>query len=92
WISAHEAKALEMVNGVIGKDRLAEEVRIFARQLVESNSGYSMSVTKQMMAKIPSLPLDEALTFAAEMNAKARGSDDCKKGIDAFLKGEKIRW
>jgi methylglutaconyl-CoA hydratase len=92
WISAQEAKTLDLVNGIIGKERLAEEVKQFATQLIESNSGYSMSVTKQMMARIQSMSLDEALSFAAEMNAKARASDDCRKGIDAFLNGEKIRW
>jgi len=92
WISAQEAKELDLINGVIGKERLADEVRLFATQLIESNSGYSMSVTKQMMAKIPSLSLEDALTFAAQMNAKARNSEDCRKGINAFLNGEKIRW
>ena len=51
-----------------------------------------MSVTKQMIAKVQSLPLDEALDFAAEMNAKARASEDCKKGISAFLHKQKINW
>jgi methylglutaconyl-CoA hydratase len=92
WISAHEAKALNLINGIIAKERLAEEVVTFATQLIESNSGYSMSVTKQMMAKIQSLSLEDALTFAAEMNAKARASDDCRRGIAAFLNEEKIRW
>jgi methylglutaconyl-CoA hydratase len=51
-----------------------------------------MSVTKQMISKVQSLPLDEALTFAAEMNAKARASDDCRKGISAFVSKTKIVW
>jgi methylglutaconyl-CoA hydratase len=34
----------------------------------------------------------EALEFAAQMNAHARATDDCKKGIDAFLNKEKISW
>jgi methylglutaconyl-CoA hydratase len=51
-----------------------------------------MALTKQMIAKVQSLPLDEALAFASEMNAKARGSDDCKRGINSFLNKEKINW
>lgn len=90
--SAHEAHHLGLVNEVIPADELASEVRAFARQLIHSNSGYAMQVTRQMIAKVQSLPLEEALTFAAEVNAKARSSDDCKKGIAAFLNKEKISW
>lgn len=92
WISAREAKAFGLINGIVAKERLAEEVTTFARQLTDSNSGYSMSVTKQMIAKMQTLSIEDALSFAAEMNAKARGSDDCRKGIAAFLNQEKIRW
>ncbi len=90
--SAHEAHHLGLVNEVLPGPELADEVKAFALNLVESNSGYSMSVTKQMIARVQSLGLDEALTFAAEMNAKARASDDCKRGIAAFLNKEKLQW
>jgi methylglutaconyl-CoA hydratase len=32
------------------------------------------------------------LAYATNMNAEARGSDDCKKGIDAFLNKREINW
>jgi methylglutaconyl-CoA hydratase len=38
------------------------------------------------------MPLEEALNFAAEMNARARSSDECQKGIRAFLDKQKIAW
>jgi methylglutaconyl-CoA hydratase len=36
--------------------------------------------------------LKKALGYAAEMNATARGTDDCKKGISSFLNKEKLVW
>jgi methylglutaconyl-CoA hydratase len=42
-------------------------------------------LTKRMLASVPGMGLSEALTFAVEMNALARGTDDCKAGIQAFL-------
>ena len=36
--------------------------------------------------------LNEALQYAAEMNAKARATDDCKHGINAFLNKQKPNW
>jgi methylglutaconyl-CoA hydratase len=38
------------------------------------------------------LRLEDALNLAATMNAKARATDDCKKGIAAFLNKQEIRW
>jgi methylglutaconyl-CoA hydratase len=90
--SADEAHHMGLINEVISEENLASEVNTFATQLVVQNSAYSMSVTKQMIARVQSLPLEDALTFAAEMNAKARSSDDCKRGISAFLNKDKISW
>lgn len=91
-VSAEEALALGLVHYVIEKDQLEREVKDFALALIENNSAYAMGVTKQMIAKVQSLPIEEALTFASEMNAKARGSEDCKRGILSFIRKEKIVW
>lgn len=91
-VSSQEALQLGLINKIIPGDRLSEEVLKFATHLVESNSSSSMMMTRQMIAQVQSMPLDEALTFASEMNAKARSTDDCKKGIAAFLNKEKLTW
>ncbi len=91
-ITAEEARDMGLIQYVVAGEKLGEEVREFALQLISSNSAYAMGVTKQMIAKVQSLTLDEALAFASEMNAKARGSDDCRRGIAAFLNKEKINW
>jgi methylglutaconyl-CoA hydratase len=91
-ISAEEALAMGLIHYVHDKNDLDRSVKEFARHLMESNSAYAMGITKQMIAKVQALPLDDALTFASEMNARARGSEDCKRGVAAFLNKEKIRW
>ena len=91
-INAERAQALGLVYSVSEKANLEQDVREFARSLIENNSAYAMGVTKQLISKVQSLPLEEALAFASEMNAKARGSEDCKRGITAFLRKEKIKW
>jgi methylglutaconyl-CoA hydratase len=89
---AEEAKSAGLVNEVVSRDGLHKIVQKFVSNLVKTNSGNSMGITKQMIAKVQSLPLHDALAFAAEMNAKTRASEDCKIGINAFLKKEKITW
>jgi methylglutaconyl-CoA hydratase len=45
-----------------------------------------------MISGVQNLRDFEALDYAAEMNAEARMTDDCKKGIATFLAKEKIKW
>jgi methylglutaconyl-CoA hydratase len=35
---------------------------------------------------------DDGLRYAADMNARARMTPDCKKGIQAFLDKKKLSW
>lgn len=91
-ITAEQALSMRLVNKIVDAKDLDEAVLAFATRLVENNSANSMMLTKQMIAKVQSMDLQDALSYACEMNAKARASEDCKAGIDAFLKKAKIRW
>lgn len=77
---------------LVNKDRIAAEVADFARKLIKTNSLQAMTTTKQMIAEVQSLPLEDALNYAARMNANARGTDDCKRGISAFLNKQTLDW
>jgi len=89
---AEQALQMGLINHIVAPEKLEHEVGELARKLVESNSAQSMKLTKQMIGHVQSIPLDQALQYAAEMNAHARGTEDCKKGIAAFLNKEKINW
>jgi len=91
-IEAEEAKYYGLVNRVFPADQLESETLQFAEKLCTQNSGDSMALTKQMMGKIQSLPLNEALEYVAQMNARARATQDCHNGIAAFLDKENVSW
>jgi len=91
-ITAQEALEHGIIQYIIDSELLDEEVNSFAQRLIETNSGHSMMLTKKMIAAIPSMSLDEALEYAAEMNAKARETEDCQKGIASFLDKKELRW
>ncbi|KYG81985.1 methylglutaconyl-CoA hydratase [Roseivirga ehrenbergii] len=91
-IPAELAESMGLVNTVVEAIDLDMEVANFAQMLVQKNSGQSMAFTKQMIAAVQSMDVEEGLSYAAEMNAKARASEDCQKGIAAFLNKEKIVW
>jgi len=51
-----------------------------------------MQLTKQLIQDVHTMPIKEALDLAANMNALARATEDCKKGISAFLNKQELRW
>ena len=73
-------------------EKLQEQVSTLAQQLITQNSAQAMATTKKMLAAISGLDVNSALAYAAAMNAEARATADCKKGIAAFLAKEKISW
>jgi methylglutaconyl-CoA hydratase len=91
-IKAEEAASIDLISKVVAKDQLETEVQAFAQRLIKNNSGQSMGLTKQMIARVQSLSLEDGLDYAAAMNAEARASADCKKGIAAFLNKEELNW
>lgn len=90
-ISAKQARKYGIVTHVIDGN-LVQEVEDFAQELVRKNSTQSMAATKQMIAQVQQMTLEDALDYAANKNAQARSAKDCKKGISAFLKKESIEW
>lgn len=90
--NAEEVARFNLINDLIPAERMGTFITEFAETLCVQNSGTSMEITKKMIADLPDLPLPEALKFAARMNAHARGSDDCRKGISAFLNKETPAW
>lgn len=91
-ISAKEAQNFGLINYVEKTENLNNAVENFADELINSTSNESLKLTKTMIAKIQELSLDGALEYAAEMNAKARATKDCKLGIEAFLNKTPIQW
>lgn len=90
--SADQVLQAGLINHVVQVVDLEQHVLQLAKKLVETNSAESMKLTKRMIAEIPSKTIGEALSYATEMNAHARGTDDCKRGIAAFLNKEKLTW
>lgn len=90
--SSKTAQHFGLVNHVVEDEDLSTVVKEFCEKLIINNSASSMELTKKMLADIFAMDIKEALNYAAESNAKARNTEDCKKGIASFLKKEKPVW
>ncbi|MFM8849286.1 MAG: enoyl-CoA hydratase/isomerase family protein [Cytophagales bacterium] len=91
-IRGEEAVRMGLVNFLAEKESLEKDVQTFATGLIKNNSAQSMQLTKRLMADVLSMTLEEALTYAAIQNAHARGTDDCKRGVAAFVNKQDITW
>ncbi len=91
-IGPEKARDIGLVTEVVDHDRLSKYTTDFAQELVATNSGSSMGLAKEMFTTIGNMNFAQALDYTANMNAMARMTEDCKKGIAAFLRKESIRW
>jgi methylglutaconyl-CoA hydratase len=91
-ISSDKAAQYGLINFIESKETIADKVMEYAINVCENASGDSLRYTKKLIADIQNIGYSEALDYASKINAKARETTDCKKGIAAFLNKEKISW
>ncbi len=91
-LSAREAHAIGLVSEVIPDDALQTVAQSLADALCTENSGTSLALTKELIAKLEGLNLVDALDFAANVNAAARMTPDCRQGIGNFLLHKTNEW
>ena len=89
FVSAERALEIGLVNRVAARDTLEAEGLGLVGRVLEKASSQSIGMSKRLMLDIVGLPLAEAIDRAAEVNAAARSTDDCRRGIDTFLATKK---
>ncbi|MCH8567982.1 MAG: enoyl-CoA hydratase/isomerase family protein [Balneolales bacterium] len=91
-ITAGEAARIGLVTETVPAEEFEEKVNSITSDLIIKCSGQALAATKQLINKAGDLTFSEAIDAAVEVNAKARGTEDCQRGISAFLNKEKISW
>jgi methylglutaconyl-CoA hydratase len=91
-LSAEEALSLGLISQVSPLVELERTTKQLAEQLKTKNSASSMGLIKELFARGHGMSTNDALDYASNLNALARMTDDCKKGIEAFLNNEPIKW
>lgn len=91
-ISAEEAYRIGLVNMVIPETEIEEYGNRLAADIVKQCSSSSLGLIKELFSRIHGMSVTDALSYASNLNALTRMTDDCKKGMEAFLKKEPIQW
>lgn len=92
WIDADRAMEIGLVNRVVEAKVLEREVNNFATNICHGNSAQSIKTTKEMMAQMHGMNLEEALDYAVKKNAEARSTEDFQRGVTAFLEKKPLAW
>ncbi|MFQ5529459.1 MAG: enoyl-CoA hydratase/isomerase family protein [Gemmatimonadota bacterium] len=84
-IDADTAERIGIVNRVFADAELEAQAAAVTVDLA-SRSASAVSLTKRLLYQIDGADFEAAIRAGAEVNALARQTDDCRAGIDGFLK------
>lgn len=82
--SAEEANAIGLVNAIFDNEAFDVAAIEYASRYAKV-SGSAVAMTKRLLYDIDADDLSTAIAKGVETNARARMTDDCKKGIAKFL-------
>jgi methylglutaconyl-CoA hydratase len=91
-IKAEEAHRLGIIHFIASPEQLESQALEILHIIYKEVSPQAYATTKQMLDTLPLMSLSQALEEAARLNAEARNTEDCKKGIAAFLDKMPIVW
>jgi methylglutaconyl-CoA hydratase len=93
FIGAARALEIGLVNRVVPRADLERAGEELAAAILTNGSSESIARTKRLLLELPGRSLSEALKRAAEANAAARASEDCRRGIAHVLEHKRPpRW
>ena len=91
-LDVESAKERGLVTEIVEDNLLKARVYEFAKNLAQSTSPSSITLVKELFSRFNEMNVRDAMEYAANLNALARKTDDFKKGIESFLKKEKLEW
>ena len=83
--------ATSVATSVVLQDALDVEVGALASRLCHA-SPQAQALTKKILPQVWDGKLEDKLEIAAQFNAEARATDDCKEGVAAFIEKRKPKW
>ncbi len=89
FMTAERALEIGLINRTVDDEALEDAAIELVTGILERASSQSIARTKELLLDVVGLNLDAALERAAEVNAAARATDDCRHGIRTFLASKK---
>jgi methylglutaconyl-CoA hydratase len=84
-ITAAEAVEIGLANRVMDDEAFDDEVDAYINQFKRTSSS-AVALTKRLLYQIDAMSFEDALRCGVDTNVTARMSEDCKRGVERFLK------
>lgn len=84
-VDAREAERLGLVNRVLDDDGFEANAAAFLEALA-GRSASALALSKRLLYQTDTASFEAAIAAGAQVNALARLTDDCRDGIDRFLR------
>jgi methylglutaconyl-CoA hydratase len=84
-ISSEEAERLGLVNLVLDDEAFVDEVDAFLQPILRVSRS-AISLSKRLLYQTDAMSFEAAVQCGVDINVIARMTEDCRKGIERFLK------
>jgi methylglutaconyl-CoA hydratase len=84
-ISATAAAEIGMINRVFADDEFESKVEAYVAQMA-AKSASAVSLAKNLLYHMDGMTFETAIEAGVQLNAITRMTDDCKRGVERFLK------
>ena len=91
FVNAEKAKEIGLINNVVEKEDLSEEINKLAEKIA-SKSSMTVSIGKKAFYAQAEMDLSEAYKHTSKIMSDNLLKDDAKEGIDAFIEKRKPDW
>jgi methylglutaconyl-CoA hydratase len=88
---APEAARMGLINAAVPASRLDAEVDAVVEDLLAGAPG-ALAATKQVLARVPQLPADEAFEWTGELSAHLFAGAEAREGMTAFREKRQPSW
>ncbi len=89
--TAREAAEMGLINAAVPSEDLDAAVEAAVCDLL-AGGPQALAACKQLLDRVPRLPLDEALNWTERFSAELFASDEAAEGMDAFLNKRRPQW
>ena len=86
-----DAARMGLVNRAVSADELDDVVDGFVTDLLAGGPD-ALAATKQLLVRVPGMPIEEAFVWTAELSAELFRSDEAQEGMRAFLEKRSPDW
>jgi methylglutaconyl-CoA hydratase len=84
-IGAREALEIGLINRVFADDEFDAQVEAYINQMA-AKSASAVSLAKNLLYHMDAMSFEAALEAGVQLNAITRMTEDCKRGVEKFLK------